>query len=377
MAEVNVSYVIPTRDRPTSLARTLGRIGSLPAHAAQVVVVDNASGSPAHVPPRLDNGITTRLIRLETNAGAAGRNRGAEAAGAGTDWLVMLDDDSHPRDTAFLDALKRAPGNVLAVGADIVLPRVGCREGGGLPEVFIGCGVAIRRGAFLDAGGYDPAFHYYAEEYDLSARLLLMGGRIRFEPAFGVEHHKVGAGRDMDLILRRLVRNNGWVARRYAPDDDVQSELDEIRARYRRIAQKENAMASYEQGLRELEATIGEQPRRAMSRALFDRFTGLAHAREAIAAAWQARRFTTAMIVEAGKNACVVERALRELGVRLVRDPDTAEALVIGTMSPGPMLDAMDRLSPGPDGDRVIAPWDASGSRVSSESRLRPSRPAA
>src|SRR5258706_488360 len=84
---------------------------------------------------------------------------------------------------------------------------------------FAGGGVAIRRDAFLDLGGYDPSFGYYAEEYDLAARMLLAGFRIQFDRWFRVEHHKVWLNRSMDTILAHLVRNNGWVAQRYAPDE--------------------------------------------------------------------------------------------------------------------------------------------------------------
>ena len=65
--------------------------------------------------------------------------------------------------------------------------------------------------------------------------------------------------------------------------------------------------------------------------------------------------FKTAAIVRPGKNEHVVRRALEELGVRIVDDEDLCDALVIGTLSPGPMLDAVERLAP--IGTRVVAPW--------------------
>ena len=74
--------------------------------------------------------------------------------------------------------------------------------------LFIGCGVAVRREAFRALGGYDTAFNYYAEEYDLAARMILAGGRVAFEQDFRVTHAKDARGRNMDLILARLVRNN-------------------------------------------------------------------------------------------------------------------------------------------------------------------------
>lgn len=360
-----ISFVLPTRDRPERLKATLlalDQLGPLPG-GGEVIVVDNASSERLVLPLRLASGVRVREIALPRNEGAAARNHGAAASDPASQWIVMLDDDSYPDHTRFLDALSRQPQDVLAVSADIHLStrgdRPAQRESGGLPEVFIGCGVAVRREAFRALGGYDPAFNYYAEEYDLAARMILAGGRIAFEPEFRVTHAKDARGRNMDLILSRLVRNNGWVAQRYAPEHARLPELRETRSRYRRIAAKERALAGFTAGLLELRRTVRAQIRTPMSQAQWDRFTGLAAARAALHAAWSERRFTTAALVEQGKNAWVVGRALIELGVRVLPEGEDAEVTVIGTMSPGPMLDAFARRQRAryPGAPRVLMPW--------------------
>lgn len=380
-----LAYVLPTRDRHDVLAETLRRLGSLPAHDAQVVVVDNASPQPVRLPPALPNGLSTLLLRRERNDGAAARNAGVAAADPACRWIVMLDDDSAPIDLGHLPALAAAGPDVAAVAAEIWLGDPDAadapapptpappREAGGLPEVFIGCGAAIRREAFEAAGGYDPAFGYYAEEYDLSARLMLAGGRIAFDRRFRIVHRKVSAGRDMNLIAGRLVRNNGWVMQRYAPARPRIAELRHVIDRYGMIAEREAARQGYRRGLRELGLTLARQPRRPMTGALWARFTGLAAAREALERAWIARGFRTAAIVDEGKNAGVIRRALRELGVREV-PADKANTLVIGTLSPGPMLDAIDRRS---DDGRVIAPWLEASPPVPAFASARAAQPAA
>ncbi|MHC4977364.1 MAG: glycosyltransferase family 2 protein [Planctomycetota bacterium] len=52
-----VSIVIPTRDRPEILARTLGRIGrlGLDPELVEVIVVDNGSAEMPCVPGKLKN----------------------------------------------------------------------------------------------------------------------------------------------------------------------------------------------------------------------------------------------------------------------------------------------------------------------------------
>jgi len=92
-----------------------------------------------------------------------------------------------------------------------------------------------------------------------------------------------------------------------------------------------------------------------MSEPAWARFTGLTAARAALGRAIREQPFVSAAIVQAGKNVHVIEGALSELGVRIVDDEGLADALVIGTLSPGPMFDAADRLSG--MGLRVIAPW--------------------
>jgi GT2 family glycosyltransferase len=356
-----ISYVLPTRDRHDRLTSTLHAVSQLGSHAdvggAELLIVDNASQTLPVVPKELPSGVPVRLIRRTTNEGAAARNAGVEASDPGSGWIVMLDDDSHPTDTRFLSALKDLPDDVGAVMADIRLPRLGTREVGGLPEVFIGCGVAIRREVFLKLGGYDRAFNYYVEEYDLAARLLLAGYRVEFDPMFRIDHAKDAANRNMDLILERLVRNNGWVVQRYAPEIHRRDELREVRSRYRSIARKEHALAGFSRGLVELRNTIRQQPRTPMSRSLYERFTGKAHAIGALEGEHRNCAFHTAAIVEPGKNAWVVREALAEMGVREVDATDDPEILVIGTMSPGPMIDAAERWSVRNDRWRMAAPW--------------------
>lgn len=359
-----ITFVLPTRDRHAELAETLAAIAALPngekpgQEAHELVVVDNASATPVRCPGVLPNGVRVRVIRNETNEGAAGRNVGVRSASGDSEWVILLDDDSAPVDAGYLDVLRGQPEDVAAVTADITLLD-GSRERGGLPEVPVGCGVAVRRWAFLAAGGYDHAFGFYAEEYDLSAKLLQADRRVVFDPRFRVLHRKTSSGRDMNLIMGRLVRNNGWVLQRYCPDDELETRLRENEARYREIAGKENATDGFERGLAELHETVNRQARLPMSPVLWDRFTGLAAAREAIGAAHQTQPFARARVVEPGKNEWVVRTVLQELGVQILGDNGTNGGVdgvaVIGTMSPGPMLDAADRL--GSRACRVVVPW--------------------
>jgi len=353
-----VAFIIPARNRPRELARTLGAIGSLDViHAdrlggASVIIADNGSTRPVTAPEFLGNGVPVRVLRLGMNAGAAARNIAAEETDAG--WLVMLDDDSHPVDSGVFEAIESAADDTAAIGAWINLTN-GRREAGGLPEVFVGCGVAIRSEAFKRAGGYDAAFGYYAEEYDLAARLILDGWRITNDARFRVLHEKSLAQRNMDLICRRLVRNNAWVAARYAPKAEMRSAIVRDVARYARVAIRESAMAGFGAGFVEMLATVRTQTRRAMSASEWDRFTGVAAVRASLGSNELIEQGPRVCVVDRGKNDSVVDRVIREFGLPVTVNPEEADAVIIGTCSPGPMHDAAKRW--GAMGHQVIEPW--------------------
>ena len=348
------SFVILTRDRPVELAQTLGALARLSPAAGEIIVVDNGSSPAAEVPARA-GAARVRLVRLEGNAGAAGRNAAAEIARG--EWLVMLDDDSAPVDAGFVAALEEAAGDVLAIGADIRLPS-GAREVGGLPEVVVGCGAAVRAAAYRAIGGYDPGFVYYAEEYDLCARLIALGGRVVHDGRFGVLHRKTERGRDVGRIVRRLVRNEGVVAHRYAPEAELEGVRRAWLARREAVARREGVMASYEAGLADLDEALASEARRPLSSERWARFVGRAAALEGfLRAGLEGER--AALVLPPGppgKNVEEIERALAEAGARQVT-PEECRVWVVGTLSPGAAAEAAEVLRRENPGVRVEAPW--------------------
>jgi GT2 family glycosyltransferase len=348
----SIAYIIPTRNRPRELSRTLEAIGGLRLSNIEVIIADNGSAPPVNVPGSMNNGAPVRVIRLGDNSGAAARNIAAKATNA--DWLVMLDDDSRPLDDGVYHAISGVAADVAAIGGEIFLAN-SRREAGGLPEVFVGCGVAIRREAFDSAGGYDPSFQYYAEEYDLAAKLILGGWRVTHDRRFRVLHEKSLRQRSMDRICGRLVRNNAWVAARYAPRGLKRASIVRDSSRYARIAIRENAMVGYGIGFAQMCMTLGRQPKRTMSPGQWDRFVGLASVREAFDLNAIVRNRPVVCVVERGKNDWVIDQVIREFGLPVTDDPVGADALVIGSCSPGPMLDGAERWAA--EAFTVIEPW--------------------
>jgi GT2 family glycosyltransferase len=338
---MDLSLVIPTHNRADVLASTLAKLARLDEQTVgercELIIVDNGSDAPPEPPRTLDNGIETRVIALGENRSAAARNVGAEQARA--DWIVMLDDDSSLEKSPAIDTLRAMPSDVHAVGGEILLPN-GAHESGGLPEVVIGCGCAYRRDVFNALGGYDASFDFYAEEYDLCARVLRNGGRVVHTSELRFEHRKSAQNRSFARIIHRLVRNNGWVIKRYTPEDQFLSTLDRMLERYERIARKEGVAGAFANGLDELERTIDQQQSNRMDSALYARFTGAhacaAHLRRALKDSEQSVR-----LIELGKGAEIISSVLTQLGHRIAGAEDKDAIELVGTLSPGPMHDAM------------------------------------
>ncbi len=354
---MQISFVIPTRNRQRELSYTLEQLQGLHLDelggSSELVVVDNGSDVPMELPAALANGLLVSQVKLGENRGAGARNIGAEHARG--DWIIMLDDDSHLCAGAGCigQYLAQVDPMVGAVGGEIFLPD-GTREAGGLPEVIVGCGCAIRRDSFLEVGGYDTSFGYYAEEYDLCAKLIAAGYRVGHTRAFHFEHRKSSSGRDMNEILYRLVRNNGWVMQRYAPDAVLDEALGEMKTRYEQIAAKERAIEGYRRGLDELNRTIGDQERGALGAHAWDRFVGVDAMRSTLEPVLRAHGSRDIAIVGPmqGKGLGHIRALIEGYGDSLVAGDDGTNRLkVIGTLSPGPMLDAK---AAHPD---AICPW--------------------
>ncbi len=80
-----------------------------------------------------------------------------------------------------------------------------------------GCAIALRREAFDQIGGFDPAYFLYVEDVDLGVRLRAAGWRLRYLPAAQVVHR--GAASTAQRPVRSLVAHarslDIFVSRRY------------------------------------------------------------------------------------------------------------------------------------------------------------------
>jgi GT2 family glycosyltransferase len=219
-----VAVVIITRDRAPELLRSLARLHEL-AERPEIVVVDN--GSRDHTAELVGERFPrTRVLRLETNRGAAGRTVGVRAVDA--PYVAFCDDDSWwapgalARGAAILDAhpgVGVVAGRVLLGGEERLEPACAEMEDSPLrvepgmpgPRVlgFVACGAIVRRRAFLAVGGFDPRFGVGCEERLLAADLAARGWSLVYCRDVVAHHHP---SRVRERFKRRAaqVRNDLW-----------------------------------------------------------------------------------------------------------------------------------------------------------------------
>jgi len=222
---LTLSCVILTMgDRPAEVSRAIDSVLAQRGAQVELVVVGNGAEVTG-----LAAGV--RTVPLPQNIGVAGgRNAGVEACGG--DVVLFLDDDGWYPDTGLAShvAARFAADPALAVlsmqvvdpdggpGARWHVPRLRAGDPGrsSVVTTFLGGASAIRRSAYLEAGGYPDVFFYGHEETDLAWRLMDRGYRLEYDATARMCHHTLPNAR-YDTFRRRDGRNRVLLARRNLP----------------------------------------------------------------------------------------------------------------------------------------------------------------
>src|SRR3954452_22753184 len=211
-----ITVVVMTRDRWPDLQR------SLPRHEAPVILVDNGSddGTP-HLVRRHFPGVD--VVELDRNHGSVARNIGVERAR--TPYVAFADDDSwwapgalaraadvldrHPRLAVLAGQVlvgeAERPDPICAEMADSPLGQADDLPG---PSIlgFLACGAVVRRGAYLDGGGFDDVVFFMGEEERLALDLATLGWGLAYVEEV-VAHHHPSPVRDSVERQARAARN--------------------------------------------------------------------------------------------------------------------------------------------------------------------------
>ena len=223
-------------------------LGALAGRGHEVIVVDSASsdGSAEYVRVSFP---TVTLVELERNEGyGAAANAGIDAATG--DFLLVMNADATPRGDAVeqLAAFAEGQPSVGVAGPRLLnvdgslqrsvrgfptpwrlvteyfflrwfAPRsrlLNSFYGAGFDhrttrdaEFLMGAALLLRREAFEEIGGFDPAFFMFSEEVDLCYRMRAARWRVTFFP--GAEFVHVGGAstsRDWSPMYREQIRGH-------------------------------------------------------------------------------------------------------------------------------------------------------------------------
>ena len=221
---------------------------------ASVHVVDNGStdGSPKLVRTQF---AWATLVEPGENIGY-GRAVNLVAERTTTPWVAASNADVEPEPGALRTLLAAADARTGAVAPRLILPDGSTQHSvygfptiplllafnGGLHRVVPGLGdrlllegrwdpsrprtvpwalgafLVVRRRAFDEVGGFDPAQWLYAEDVDLGWRLARAGWRTRYEPCARVRHAAGAAARQAfgeRPYERWMAATYDWIERRY------------------------------------------------------------------------------------------------------------------------------------------------------------------
>ncbi|MCB1277981.1 glycosyltransferase [Prosthecobacter sp.] len=193
------SIIIPTCNRTGDLRRCIEKlIPQLPEDGSvELIVTDDGSSHATHDMIFSSYPMIT-WIQGPRLGPAANRNRGALTAQG--EWLIFVDDDLLPGPnfvTAYLCAMQSASKQLCVLEGSTTRPTSPPSLLWEAPEnvqahghLACSCNFAIRAGTYRIMGGFDERYSggVYAEDTDLSARLLRAGYQVQFVEDAGAVH---------------------------------------------------------------------------------------------------------------------------------------------------------------------------------------------
>jgi GT2 family glycosyltransferase len=224
-AMARTSFVIASRNRALELATTVARL--LDTTECPIIVVDNASDDDSvaivnRIAAR--SGHRLRIIELDTNRGAVGRNVGVAACS--TPYVAFCDDDSWwtPEAPAIgADHFDRHPSLGLLAARTIVWPQrredpltdqlansaLGRRPDLPGPSIlgFMCCSAMVRKHAFEAAGGFSEVLHFRGEEQLLALDMASLGWDLCYCPEMIAIHQPSTARSTTAAQDARVLRN--------------------------------------------------------------------------------------------------------------------------------------------------------------------------
>jgi glycosyltransferase involved in cell wall biosynthesis len=209
--EPRFTVVVPTRDRPRSLASCLAALERQDANGSfEILVIDDGSTDAALVATMVEASPRATLVRTDPGGSIAARNRGVREARS--PLIMFLDDDCEPHPSWARLLLARLgdahaaagrcvnadPGDVFGSATQVILDYLTLRSvtGEGWTRFAPTYNLACRRDLMLDLP-FDARYVNSGADRDWCARLVRDGRQIALEQralGFWRKHRAYGAG---------------------------------------------------------------------------------------------------------------------------------------------------------------------------------------
>jgi glycosyltransferase involved in cell wall biosynthesis len=195
--QVSPSVVISTKNRFSDLIRSIESCLTQTIIPEVIVIDDGSSDETAREIPQRYPGV--KYLRRESSRGCiVRRNEGAVIASG--EIIFSIDDDAEFKHA---DTVEQTLGDFSSPSiAAVAIPLIEPKLGGALlqshpdnsttwiTDTFKGTAYAIRKTAFLDAGGFRAELVHQGEETDLCIRLLDAGMLVRLGSAKPIYHYE-------------------------------------------------------------------------------------------------------------------------------------------------------------------------------------------
>lgn len=207
MAASRLTVIIPVHNGASTLERCLEAVFASEGASPEVVVVDDGSTDAT---PEILARFPVRVVRHDIAHGAAAaRNAGAREAA--TELICFVDSDIVVRPDTFAEVLRSLVGDGGADGVDGVVGMLArdtevpgfasqyenlymhfmYLEHAEEMDIFYTSLAAIRRGVFIDSGGFDETYAGAGiEDMELGQRLVRTGHGLRLNKNLQVHHLK-------------------------------------------------------------------------------------------------------------------------------------------------------------------------------------------